>query len=81
MFFEDIYLKLVILEFRLTMDLVIHNIIQTLVDVVQVVFQATTLILYRDDVLDSFIMAYMDEDSIWDQIYEKQIFSTFYYKD
>ena len=30
------------------------------------------------DVLDNFIMAYRDEDSMLDQIYEKQIFSAFY---
>ena len=35
----------------------------------------------RSDVLDSFIMAFRDEDSIIDQIYEKQIFSAFYYVD
>ena len=35
----------------------------------------------RMNVLDSFIMAYRDEDSILDQVYEKQIFSAFYYED
>ena len=34
-----------------------------------------------DDVLDNFIMAYRDEDSILDQIYEKLLFSTFKYED
>ena len=33
------------------------------------------------NVLDSLIMAYRDEGSILDQVYEKQIFSTVYYED
>ena len=33
-----------------------------------------------DVVLDSFNMAYMDENSILDQIYQNQIFSDFYYE-
>ena len=37
--------------------------------------------LLGDVVLDSFNMVYRDEDSILDQICEKQIFSVFYYKD
>ena len=32
-------------------------------------------------VLDSFNMAYRDEDNIYDQKYEKQIFWNLYYKD
>ena len=36
---------------------------------------------WGDDVFDSFIMAYRDEDSIIDHIYAKQIFSAFYYED
>ena len=36
---------------------------------------------WGDDVLDSYIIAYRDEDSISDQIYEKQIFSAFYSND
>ena len=35
----------------------------------------------RHDVLDSFNNAFRDEDSILDQIFEKQIFSNFYYED
>ena len=31
--------------------------------------------------LDSFNNASKDEDSILDQIYEKEVFSDFYYKD
>ena len=34
-----------------------------------------------DVVMDSFNMAYNDEDSILDQKYEKQIFWDFYYED
>ena len=29
---------------------------------------------------DTFIMAYRDDDSISDQMYEKKIFSAFYYE-
>ena len=36
---------------------------------------------WGDVVLDIFNMAYRDEDSILDQIYQKQIFSDFYYED
>ena len=36
---------------------------------------------WERDVLDSFIMAYRDEDSLLDQIYAKQIYSAFFYKD
>ena len=34
-----------------------------------------------EDILNSFIMAYRDEDSILDQIHKKQIYSAFYYED
>ena len=34
-----------------------------------------------DVVLDSFNILYRDEDSILDQIYEKQLFSAFYHED
>ena len=34
-----------------------------------------------DVVLDSFNLAYKDQDNILDKIYEKQIFSVLYYKD
>ena len=34
-----------------------------------------------DVVMNSFNMAYRDEDSILDQIYKKQIFSDFHYKE
>ena len=37
--------------------------------------------LLGDFVLDSFTMVYGDEDSILDQIYEKQIFSAIYSED
>ena len=33
------------------------------------------------DILDSFFMPYRDGDSILYQIYEKQIFSAFYFED
>ena len=35
----------------------------------------------EDFVLDGVNMTYMDEDSILYQIYEKRIFSNFYYED
>ena len=37
--------------------------------------------LLGDVVLDSYNIVYWDEDSILDQIYEKQICSTFYSED
>ena len=36
---------------------------------------------WGDDVLDSFIMEYRDEDSILDQMYENQICYDFYHND
>ena len=45
------------------------------------VTQSLSNSLLGDVVLNSFNMVYGDENSILDQIYEKQIFSTFYSED
>ena len=39
------------------------------------------MVFWGDVVLDSFNMAYKDENSILVQLYQKQIFSNFYYED
>ena len=46
-----------------------------------IIFCNTAFRNHNRAVFGRFIMAYRDDDSILDQIYEKQIFSAFYYED